>query len=671
MHDCPDTCAWTVTTENGRAIGLVADPDHPYTQGALCEKMDGYLTDVVYNPDRVLHPLKRVGEKGEGRFERVSWDEALDDVASRLRSIIDGPGPETILPYSYAGNMGAIQNASLDRRFFARLGASRLDRTICGSTGSAGMNVTLGTATGILPEDLRQSRLIIMWGGNPIVTNPHIWPIVQRARAAGARLVVIDPLRSATAAEADWHLRPLPGTDTALALGMMHVIVREGLHDADYIERYTVGFEKLQARLDDYSPERVASITGLRSEDIVELAKAYAQTRPAAIQTHIGMEKHAHGAMTYRTIACLPALVGAWREAGGGLLFVTFGLFAEALNLGALTRGGEEPDVRSINMIQLGRALTDEDLDPPIRAMIVYNSNPATITPNQNLVIEGLKRADLLTVVHDHFVTDTARYADYVFPATTQPEHMDLMVPYATRYLALNLPAIEARGEAVPNTEFFRRLAHKLGFEESYCYTSDEELVASALDSDHPYLEGIDFEGLRRDGWAALNLPSPRLPFAEGGFPTPSGKCELYSEGMLAEGLDPLPGYTALERSPSYPLRFMSPKWNRYFVNSSHANQPRLLEAAGEPRLRIHPDDARKRGIEDGDRVRVLNARGSVALRAELTDEMLPNIVILLHGWWASRIGGSSANALTSDELTDLGRGGSIHDVWVEVEKTD
>jgi len=674
MHDCPDTCSWIVTTEDGKAVALEGDPNHPYTRGALCEKMDGFLTDVVYNPERILYPLKRDGAKGEGRFKRVSWDEALDEVATRLRSVVDEHGAEAILPYSYAGTMGIAQGWSLDQRFFSRLGATKLERTICGDTAWAGLAATLGTGTGILPEDLLHSRFILIWGGNPVVTNPHGWALIEQARAAGARVVVIDPLRSLTAARADWHLRPRPGTDPALALGMMHVIVRQGLHDADYLERHTLGFERLQERLAEYPLERVARITGVEPEDIVELATAYATTRPAAIQVLIGMEKHRHGGMTYRTIACLPAVVGAWRERGGGLLFVTSDLFTESMNLGPLTATGEEREVRSINMVQLGSALTDASLDPPVQALVVYNSNPATIAPNQNLVVQGLKRPDLLTVVLEHFLTDTARHADYVFPATTAAEHVDMVVPYGTRYVSLNLPAIEPLGEAKPNSEFFRLLARRLGFEEPWLYTSDEDLVKLALSSDHPALAGITYERLCRDGWAPLNVPEQRLPFADGGFPTPSGRCELYSEALAAQGIDPLPGYIAVERTPSeaaeYPLHFMSPKWNRFFVNSSHANQPRLEFAAGHPRLRIHPVAAVARGIANGDSVRVFNERGSVTLRAEVTEDMQDNVVIFLHGWWASRIGGSSANALTGEVLADLGGGSTLHDTWVEVEKT-
>lgn len=673
MHDCPDTCAWIVTTENGKAVALEGDPEHPYTRGTLCEKMDAFLTDVVYNPERVLHPLRRVGARGEGRFERVSWDAALDDVAARLQRVIAEHGAEAILPYSFAGTMGMVQGWSLDQRFFSRLGATRLEQTICGSTAAAGLQVTLGTATGILPEDLLASRFIVMWGGNPVVSNPHGWHFVERARAAGARLVVIDPLRSPTAARADWHVRPRPGTDPALALGLMHVIVRDRLHDAAYVERHTVGFEPLKRRLADYPPERVARITGVAAEEVVQLAREYATTRPAAIQVHIGLEKHRHGGMTYRTVACLPALVGAWREPGGGLVYATSALFDEAMNLAALSATGVTRSRCAINMVQLGRALTDESLAPPVKAMIVYDSNPATIAPNQNLVVQGLQRPDLFTVVLEHFVTDTARYADYVFPATTQAEHLDLLVPYGTRYVSLNLPAIEPLGEALPNTEFFRRLARRLGFTEPYLQVTDEELARLALDSRHPHMKGVSYERLRRDGWAPLNLPERRLPFAEGGFPTPSGKCELYSQALADQGQDPLPGYVATERPAAeasrHPLHFMSPKWNPYFVNSSHANQPRLERAAGRPRLRLHPRDAAARGIRDGDHVRVFNERGSVMLSAQVTDDMQPGIAILLHGWWASRIGGSSANALTPDTLADMGRGSTLHDTWVQVEK--
>jgi anaerobic selenocysteine-containing dehydrogenase len=673
MHDCPDTCAWLLSTEEGRAVALEGDPDHPLTRGALCEKMDGFLTDVVYNPERVVHPLRRTGEKGGAEFEGVSWDAALDDIASRLSRVIERDGPTAVLPYSYAGTEGLTQGKTLDRRFFARLGATRLERNICGATAHAGVTATIGTNSGILPEDIQRSRYIIIWGSNPVLTNPHGWPHIEQAKRDGARVVVIDPLRTETAAAADWHLRPIPGTDAALALGMMHVIVREGLQDADYVENHTIGFDGLQKRLSEYPPERVTRITGLAAEEIVTLAREYATTRPATIRTQIAMEKHSNGAMMYRSVACLPALVGAWRDEGGGLLQFTAQWFYEALNMNAATMPElEEPTTRSVNMVQLGNALTDASLNPPISALIVYNSNPATIAQNQNLVIEGLRRENLFTVVIDHFVTDTARYADYVLPAATQAEYLDLVLPWGSPYVTLNLPAIEPVGESLPNSEIFRRLARRLGLQDGYLYDTDEEIIRQVLDSDHPYVKDITYERLREQGWAALNLPRPFLPFANGGFPTPSGKCELESESLSAQGVDPFPRYDAPDGDPSsleeYPLTFMSVKSERYFLNSSHANQPRHRAAAGEPKLRIHPDDARARGITSGAKVRVFNARGSLEIAADVSDSTLQSVVTMPHGYWASLAGGASANVLTSDGLADMGGGGSFYDTRVEVE---
>ena len=449
-HDCPDRCSWQVKVEDGTAVELIGDKLQPFTRGVLCAKVDHYL-DRVYSPDRVLHPLRRVGAKGDGKFERVGWDEAIADVAARLHRLIDRHGATTVLPYSYMGTQGIVQTSSLDRRFFARLGATRLERNICASTAGRGIVATLGATTGMLPEDIAHSRFIILWGTNTVVTNLHLWPFIRQARAAGATVVVIDPLRTRTAAQADWHLRPLPGTDAALALGMMHVIVNEDLHDKDYVARHTLGFDRLCARLDDYPPERVAAITGLEADDVMRLARAYAETQPSAIRMLVGMEHHAHGAMAFRTIACLPALVGAWRHRGGGIVDFTAKPHYQALNVaGAEKRELEDRSIRSVNMVQLGEALTSEAMAPPIHALIVYNSNPAVIAPNLNRVRAGLAREDLFTVVHEQFLTDTARYADYVFPATTQVEHLDLLWSWGHTYVTLNRPAIATarRGSA-------------------------------------------------------------------------------------------------------------------------------------------------------------------------------------------------------------------------------
>ena len=655
-HDCPDTCAWQVTVEDGRAVKLAGTADHPYTNGGLCAKVNHYL-DRVYSPDRVLYPLRRSGAKGEGRFERVSWDEALQDIAGRFQEIIARDGGEAILPYSYAGNMGLIQYAAMDRRFFARVGASRLARTICGDTANAGVVTALGTPTGCLPEDIEHSRFIVLWGTNTVVTNLHLWPYIRRARGAGATLVAVDPIRTRTAREADWHLQALPGTDAALALGMMHVIVAGGLHDQSYLDAYCDGWPELRRRLAEYPPARAAELTGLPAGDIVRFARAYATTRPAMIRTLVGPEKHPNGGRNMRTIACLPAVVGAWRELGGGLLHWTRSLFAEAMDTRAVA--ARMPRTRTINMVQLGRALTDPGVEPPVRALVVYDSNPASIAPNSNLVRKGLARRDLFTVVHDLFITDTARYADYLLPATSFIEHRDLLFPWGQTYVTLNQPAIAPLGEAVCNTELFRRLAAAMGWgDEPAFQPSDEELIRMLLSSDHPYLEGISYERLTEDGWAPLQLPASRhTPFASGGFPTPSGRCELFAE--------PSPDYVAPAQD-TYPLVMISAKTGLHFLNSSYSNLPRHLHAEGAPEVQIHGSDAGTRGIADGDRVRVHNDRGELLLTAQVGDGVRPGVVAIAHGWWRSLTGGS-ANDLTSDGIADLGGGGDFFGTRVEV----
>jgi anaerobic selenocysteine-containing dehydrogenase len=677
-HDCPDRCAWVVTLEGERAIKLVGDPDHPFTHGTLCAKVNHYL-DRVYSPDRLLYPLRRVGPKGAGEFERVSWDEALDDIATRLRRIIAEYGPSAILPYSFSGTQGQIQSNALSGRFFNRLGATRLERGVCGAAGSAGVEATLGSTVGMLPEDLALSRFIVLWGTNTVVTNLHLWPFIRQAQAAGAHIVVVDPLKTRTAAAADWHIRPLPGTDAALALGMMSVIVEEHLYDAAYVAAHTLGFDALKTRLADYPPDRVAKLTGLDADEIVRLARAYATTRPAAIRVLIGMEHHATAEMSFRAISCLPALVGAWRQRGGGLLHHTMALHAQALNGAALRMPQlEDPATRMVNMVQLGRALTDPALDPPISALFVYNSNPAATAPNQNLVLQGLRRDDLFTVVHEQFLTDTARYADYALPSTTELEHWDLFTSWGHTYVTLNRPAIAPCGEALPPTELFRRLAARMGLREPYLYESDIDLIKAALASEHPYLRGINFERLLATGWAPLNLPQGWLPYATGQFPTPSEKCEFYSAALAARGLDPLPVYLPASESPAgdaeraarYPLTLLTPKSALHFLNSSYANSPQHLRAERSPYLDIHPSDAAPRGVAEGDWVRVMNDRGAVEIPARVTDRVRPGVVAMPSGWWASRSpGGASANALTRDGLSLWGGGGDFHDTFVEVER--
>jgi anaerobic selenocysteine-containing dehydrogenase len=655
-HDCPDTCAWEVTVRDGVAEKLVGVKEHPFTRGGLCAKVSHFL-ERTYSPDRLRHPLIRTGPKGEGTFERASWEQALAHIAQRLGAVVAEHGGEAVLPYSFAGTQGLVQGASMDRRFFARLGACRLERTICGQAAAAGQLEAAGTLVGLRPGDLAHSRFIVLWGTNTIVTNLHQWPIVQAARKAGARVVVIDPLRTRTAAAADWHVRPLPGTDGALALGLMHVIVAEDLHDADYVADHTEGFERLAAELALWPPQRTEEVTGVPAAEVVALARAYATTRPAAIRRLIGIEHHREGARMVRTISCLPALVGAWRDRGGGILGPTAWAAYSPLDQDAVA--GPQPDTRRVNMVRLAHALND--LDPPVHALVVYNSNPATTAPDSTRVQRGLAREDLFIVVLEHFLTDTARYADVVLPATTQVEHVDLVPSWGHTYITYNEPAIEPVGEALPNTEIFRRLARAMGFDDPAFDAGDEELARALVAGARAPLDSVDFERLRAVGWAEADLPEDFRPFAHGGFGTPSGRLRLWSED-LPPGFDPPPG-------DDEPLALMTAKSAHHFLNSTYANLPRHLAGEGEPMLDLHADDAAARGIGDGDVVRVRNIRGEVLARARIGDVVGRGVVALPSGWWASRSRGDTmANALTTEELTDRGGGGAFHSARVEVE---
>jgi anaerobic selenocysteine-containing dehydrogenase len=672
-HDCPDTCAMTVQVEQGRAVGIGGDPEHRFTQGFLCAKVNHYL-ERVYSPERILHPLRRTGKKGEGRFERISWDAALDEIAARFEAVIDSHGPQAILPYSYAGNMGLLSFASMDRRFFNRLGASQLERTICSSAGGAGIKASLGRAVGFDPEAVVHARLIVAWGANIVSSNVHLWPFVEEARRRGARLVVVDPYRSRTAEKADEHLALLPGSDAALALGMMHVIFRDGLEDRDYVERHTLGAEPLRERAREWTPERSADITGLTSARIEAFARDYATTRASAIRLNYGLNRHAGGGMAVRTIACLPALTGAWRHAGCGVLLSTSGSFptdAAALERPDLIPAG----TRSLNMSQLGRILTDPELDPPVKALFVYNSNPAAVAPEQERVRAGLLRDDLFTVVHELFQTDSVDFADVVLPATTTLEHYDIHKAYGHLYLSLSRPAIAPLGESKPNTEVFRLLAARMGLDDPCFRESDEELARQAMRWNQAALRGVDFERLEREGSLRLSLPEPFAPFAEGGFPTPSGKCHLYSEDLAQQGLDPVPGYVPPRESVSsnpelarrFPLAFISPPAH-HFLNSTFSAQPVFVRREGEPVVTLHPADAAARAIQAGSSVRVFNDRGSFLATARVSEDARPGVVVGLSIWWAKMCpGGRNANAVTGQELTDMGGGATFYDVLVDV----
>ena len=673
-HDCPDTCALEITVENGRAIKVEGAADHPTTNGVLCTKVARYL-DRVYSSERVLHPLRRVGRKGERRFERISWDQALETIAARFKEIAgSADGPQAILPYSYAGTMGLLQYCSMDRRFFHRLGASLLDRTICSTAGKAGYVATIGASIGTDLEEFENAKLILIWGSNPIVSNLHLWSRVQEAKRRGAKLIAIDPYRSLTAEKCHVHIAPLPGTDAALALGMMNVLIVEDLLDHDYIARYTLGFDALKERAAEYPPERAARITGLTEAEIVTLARDYGTIRPAVIRLNYGMQRHAGGGMAMRTAACLPALVGAWRDPAGGALLSSSGSYP--VNSRAL----ERPDLirnnpRTINMSAIGDALLDAK-DPPIRAIFVYNSNPVAVAPESARVTAGFAREDLFCVVHDVFLTDTADYADIVLPATTQLEHVDVHSSYGHLYVLANNRAIAPLGEAKQNTEVFRLLAARMGFDEPCFRESDEDIARNAFLASDARAKDIEWEALKASGWQRLNVPSPFAPFAQGNFPTPSGKCEFYSETLRRQGIDPLPTYTPPRESVAsnptlarrFPLAIISPP-ARHALNSTFANLPVFIEHEQTPRLDIHPQDAAPRGIKTGDAVRVFNDRGSLTLTARVSDKPRSGVVVALSIWWRKLSpDGNNANALTGQELTDLGRAATFYDCLVEVE---
>ena len=661
--------------DGGKATRLRGDPAHPVTRGFLCGKVARYL-EREYAPNRLLYPLRRAGAKGEGRFVRVAWDEALDEIAARLKAIAAEFGPEAILPYSYAGTMGLLNGAGMDRRFFHRLGASRLDRTICSSAGGVGLIDALGFRYGTEPEQFRHAKLIIAWGANVLGTNVHLWPFIVEARRNGARFYTIDPRRNRTGAAADKHFFINPGSDTALALGMMHVIVGEKLYDADYIARHTTGFTELAERVKEYPPERAAALTGIAQDEIVALAREYASTRPAAIRLNYGVQRSDRGAMAVRTIALLPALTGSWKEVGGGLQLSTSQAFH--VNRAGLERADLQwralgREARILNMSLLGQILNNAVNDvtgPPVKALVVYNSNPAAIAPNQNAVRRGLQRGDLFTVVLEQFQNDTADYADFLLPVTTFLEHTDLYGAYGHYYLQLARPALAPPGETKSNVEIFRALAQRMGFDDECFGDSEDDMIRTLLDSEHPFVRGITLEDLERERFVRLRVApvgDPFLPFANGGFGTPSGKCEFRAESI---------GYTPPVESrfgdeglrTRFPLELISPKHDDS-MNSTFGYRPE--NDAATATLHIDGSDAAARGIGTGDPVRVYNDRGSCLLRAQVDGVVRPGVVCAPSVRWARMAAdGQSANALTSERLTDKGGGPTLYSCLVQVEKS-
>lgn len=657
-HDCPDSCGWVATVTDGVATKLRGNPEHPYSQGELCPKVNRFL-DRVYSPDRLTTPLIRTGPKGSGEFRPASWDEALELTARRLHEVIETHGGEAVLPWGSAGTQGLIQMDSLSSRLFAHMGASRTSGALCGAVAGAGTASTLGSGRASDPIELRHSKLVVLWATNTRLTNRHLWPFVEEARANGATIVVIDPVRTITAESADWFVQPLPGTDVALALGLMHVLVRDDLIDHDYVERHTTGFDRLAVAVKEWDPARTAEVTGLSVDEIERLARAYGSTPNAFIRTLIGGEHREHGAMFFRTVSCLPSLTGAWKHRGGGYAR-SVGVWSERHVDHSVFRA--EQDTRALPFAQLGEVLTDASLG--VHALVVWNGNPVISVPNSELVRRGLERDDLFTVVSEQFLTDTAKYADVVFPATTQLEQLDVVESWGSLYLGWNEPAIDPIGESVPNTELWRRLAAAMGYTEPSLFEDDETLIRSAL-------RDVDVDALRSQGWMRLDVPEPLMPYAHGGFSTASGKAELWSDFLEATGHGGLPSYTAARSTVDdgqHPLVLLTPKVHARFINSSYSHLPKHGPAEGAPYVELDAADAAARGLADGDVARVFNERAELRLPVRISTRLRPGLATVPWGWWGDQHpDGRGANALTNSAPTDWGGGIAYHDTRVEV----
>ena len=691
-HDCPDTCAMLTTVRDGKAVEVRGNPDHPFTRGGLCVKVNDY-ENRVYSENRVLSPLRRAGAKGAGEFQPITWEEALKDISSRWKEIIRRDGPTAIMPYSYLGTEGILNGLNVGDAFFNKLGATVAERTFCDSAAITSFFMTCGPTAAVDPESFVHSKYIILWAINTISNNLHHWPFIAEAQRRGAKVVVIDPVATRTAKQADWHLAIQPGTDAALALGMINVIIAENLVDHDYVEKYTVGYDELKERASSFVPEKVSAITGISAEDIRVLAREFATTQPSVIRMGVAIERNASGGNAVRAMACLPGLVGSWRHCGGGILHMP--IWAFPMKWDDLSRPDWIPEgTPVINQWRLGPALLGE-LDHKVNSLFVYNSNPAVVAPEQDKILRGLAREDLFTVVSEHFITDTARYADIVLPATTQLEQFDLMFSWGHLYLTLNEPAVEPLGEAVPNTELFRRLAAAMGFDDPFWKRTDEQMAVDALDWSSPVLEGIDLASLRQTGFARLKVGSPDdfVPHREGNFPTPSGKLEfkssmaevgnmvlpLFRQGYAAmqsgEALDPLPNYIPRNESPEtnpalaarYPLSMVSPK-SHALLNSSFGNLRTQMNHAGEQMVMIHPADAGQRSILDGGEVRVFNDRGDFRAVARVTEDARQGVVVAPMGYWAkgSR-NGYTVNAINPPAFADYGNAPTFSDTLVEV----
>ncbi len=667
-HDCPDTCALQISVQAGRVVRVAGDPEHPPTHGVLCTKVSRYA-ERTYHPERVLTPLKRVGRKGEGRFEPVSWDQALDDIAQRLQAIA-ARDPQAILPYSYAGTMGLVQGDGMAARFFHRLGASLLDRTICSQAGGDALVATYGAKVGMHVQQFVDSKLILIWGSNPITSSVHFWTFAQQAKRAGARLICIDPRKTETAEKCHQHIALLPGTDGALALGLMHELIAHDWLDHDYLAQHVEGWPALRERALQWPPERAAAVCGITAAEIQALAHEYAHTRPAAIRLNYGMQRVRGGGSAARLVALLPCLVGAWRQPAGGLLLSASGWFRDVRRDAWLQRpdllAGRRP--RTLNMVTIGDVLLRESsaaFGPRVEAVVVYNSNPVAVAPDSAQVVRGFARPDLFTVVLEHFLTDTADHADYVLPATTQLEHWDAHISYGHTHAMLNKPAIAPVGQARSNAGIFRDLAARMGFDEPCFADDDETLARGAFDPGQVSAQALEDRGYSR-------LAIADAPFAHGGFPTPSGKARVEGNGLGVP--DHVPNYESVQSSPAlaarYPLAMISPP-ARHFLNSSFVNVASLRAAEREPRLELHPDDAAARGIASGATVRVFNERGEYWCKADVSERARPGVVNGLGIWWRKMgLQGTNVNQLTHQRLTDIGRAPTFYDCLVEVQAT-
>lgn len=697
-HDCPDTCGFLYHVKDERLVDVTGAPEHPMTQGRLCVKLQDFASHH-YNPERILYPMRRSGPKGSGQFERISWDEALGEIKTRWMDIIDQYGAEAIMPHAYLGHQGTLNGLTAGDAFFNRLGSSVAEKTYCESGSSTAWHMTVGGSGGLDIESFAYAKYIIVWGMNMTSTNIHGWPFLVKAQQNGAKIVVIDPMKTRTAKQADWHIQIRPGTDGALALGMMNVIIGEDLYDHDYVEKYTTGFEELSERAARFTPEYVSEITGIPADDIRKLAREYATTQPAAIRQGVALERSHGGGQAIRAITCLPALIGAWRHVGGGAMEMPIWLFPTLFDR-ICRPDWIKPGTRVLNELDLGAILTGEvPLDPPVKSLFVYNSNPVSQAPAQAKITNGLMREDLFTVVSELFITDTAKYADILLPATMQAEQFDLMVTWGHLYLMLNQPAIPVPGECVPNVELFRRLAKVMGFDDDYWKRTDEEMILDFYDWSAPQMKGITLDLLKEKGYARLNvgLPNERAPHAEGNWPTPSGKVEfksslaesgnfvipvwrsMYEAFQPGQPVDPLPDFVPPFESPAsnpelakrYPLSIVSPKPHA-FLNSQYGNEKSKQKRQGELKVFMDPVDAASRSISSGHIVRVFNDRGFFEGPAEIVDTLMPGLVMANLGHWPGKTSsGTSVNAISSDQHCGLGNAGTYSDNLVQVIAAD